>query len=144
MLSEEMIHDLIEGLQLIFEKNITQIILYGSVARQEESAESDIDIAVVVEKMQNPEIRKKFIEWNAEMDMKYNRIFSIIDIEKSNMDQWRDVLTALREKGRVQIFTNLINADAKLLNDNGFSLSDRAEVIPVALFVDIANMLSNS
>jgi len=29
------------------------------VARQEESAESDIDIAVVVEKMQNPEIRKK-------------------------------------------------------------------------------------
>lgn len=36
MLSEEMIHDLIEGLQLIFVKNITQIILYGSVARQEE------------------------------------------------------------------------------------------------------------
>ena len=92
MLSEEMIHDLIEGLQLIFEKNITQIILYGSVARQEESAESDIDIAVVVEKMQNPEIRKKFIEWNAEMDMKYNRIFSIIDIEKSNMDKWGDAL----------------------------------------------------
>ena len=92
MLSEEMIHDLIEGLQLIFEKNITQIILYGSVARQEESAESDIDIAVVVEKMQNPEIRKKFIEWNAEMDMKYNRIFSIIDIEKSNMDKWGDTL----------------------------------------------------
>lgn len=92
MLSEEMIHDLIEGLQLIFEKNITQIILYGSVAGQEESAESDIDIAVVVEKMQNPEIRKKFVEWNAEMDMKYNRIFSIIDIEKSNMDQWGDVL----------------------------------------------------
>ena len=49
MLSEEIIHDLIEGLQLIFEKNITQIILYVSVARQEESAESDIDIAVVVE-----------------------------------------------------------------------------------------------
>jgi len=26
------------------------------------------------------------------MDMKYNRIFSVIDIEKSNMDQWGDVL----------------------------------------------------
>ena len=62
------------------------------MARQEESVEGDIDIAVVVEKMQNPEIRKKFIEWNTEMDMKYNRIFSIIDIEKSNMDKWGDTL----------------------------------------------------
>ena len=92
MLSEEMIHDLVNGLRLIFAKNVTQIILYGSVARQEESAESDIDIAVVIEDIQNPEMRKKFIEWNSEMDMKYNRVFSIVDIEKENMDKWGDVL----------------------------------------------------
>ena len=93
MLSEEMIRDLVNGLQLIFAKNVTQIILYGSVARQEESAESDIDIAVIIiEEIQNPEIRKKFIEWNSEMDLKYNRVFSIVDIEKANMDKWGDVL----------------------------------------------------
>jgi len=92
MLSEEMLYDWIEGLRLIFEKNVIQIILCGSVARQEESAESDTDIAVIVEKKQNPEIRKKFIEWNAEMDMKYNRVFSIKDIEKANMDKWGDAL----------------------------------------------------
>lgn len=92
MLSEEMICDLVNGLQLIFAKNVTQIILYGSVARQEESAESDIDIAIIIEEIQNPETRKKFIEWNSEMDMKYNRVFSIVDIEKANMDKWGDVL----------------------------------------------------
>ena len=92
MLSEEMIHDLVNGLQLIFAKNVSQIILYGSVARQEESAESDIDIAIIIEDIQNPEMRKKFIEWNSEMDMKYNRVFSIVDIEKANMDKWGDVL----------------------------------------------------
>ena len=92
MLSKEMIRDLVNGLQLIFAKNVTQIILYGSVARQEESVESDIDIAVIIEEIQNPEIRKKFIEWNSEMDMKYNRVFSIVDIEKANMDKWGDVL----------------------------------------------------
>ena len=92
MLSEEMIHDLVNGLQLIFAKNVSQIILYGSVARQEESAESDIDIAIIIEDIQNSEMRKKFIEWNSEMDMKYNRVFSIVDIEKSNMDKWGDVL----------------------------------------------------
>ena len=87
-----MIQDLVSGLQLIFAKNVTQIILYGSVARQEESAESDIDIAIIIEEIQNPEMRKKFIEWNSEMDMKYNRVFSIVDIEKANMDKWGDVL----------------------------------------------------
>ena len=92
MLSEEMICDLVNGLQLIFAKNVTQIILYGSVARQEESTESDIDIAIIVEEIQNSDVRKKFIEWNSEMDMKYNRVFSIVDIEKANMDKWGDVL----------------------------------------------------
>ena len=38
--------------------------------------------------------------------------------EGKDIEQWRDVLTLLREKGRVQIFTNLINAKAKLINDN--------------------------
>lgn len=102
MISGEMLHDLVEGLQLIFAQSVTQIILYGSVARQEESAESDIDIAVIVEEIQNPEIRKKFVEWNAEIDMKYNRVFSIMDIEKVNMDKWGNVLPFyknIREEG---------------------------------------------
>lgn len=92
MLNEEMICDLVKGLQTIFAKNVTQIILYGSVARQEETEESDIDIAIIVENIQSAEIREKFIEWNSEMDMKYNRVFSIVDIEKANMDKWGDVL----------------------------------------------------
>ena len=92
MLSEEMIRDLVDGLQLIFAKNVTQIILYGSVARQEEGIESDIDIAIIIEETQNPEVRNKFIEWNSEMDMKYNRVFSIVDIEKANMDKWGNIL----------------------------------------------------
>lgn len=31
----------------------------------------------------------------------------------------------------------------KILNDNNYSLSDRAEVIPISLFVEIANMICN-
>ena len=92
MLNEEMTRDLVNGLQMIFAKNVIQIILYGSVARQEETEESDIDIAIIVENMQSAEIREKFIEWNSEMDMKYNKVFSIVDIEKTNMDKWGDIL----------------------------------------------------
>ena len=92
MLNEEMIRDLISGLREISDQNVSQIILYGSVARREETAESDIDIAIILDVAQASAIRERFIEWNSEMDMKYNRVFSIVDIEKSQMDKWGNVL----------------------------------------------------
>ena len=92
MLNEEMIRDLISGLREIFDQNVSQIILYGSVARREETGESDIDIAIILDVAQASAIRERFIEWNSEMDMKYNRVFSIVDIEKSQMDKWGNVL----------------------------------------------------
>ncbi len=72
MLNEEMTLDLIKGLREIFAQNVLQIILYGSVARREETAESDIDIAIIIDGIQVSSVRDKFIEWNSEMDMKYN------------------------------------------------------------------------
>ena len=92
MLNEEMIRDLICGLRELFAQNVSPIILYGSVARKEETAESDIDIAIIIDGEQASSIRDRFIEWNSEMDMKYNRVFSIVDIEKSQMDKWGNVL----------------------------------------------------
>ena len=92
MLNEEMICELVDGLRNIFEQNISQIILYGSVARHEETSESDIDIAIIIEEAPVSDIRDRFIEWNSEMDIKYNRVFSIIDIAKAQMDKWGNVL----------------------------------------------------
>lgn len=54
--------------------------------------------------MLNSEMRKKFIEWNSEMNMKYKWIFSIVVIEKANMDKRRDVFPfykCIREEGIV-------------------------------------------
>lgn len=96
MLSDEMVRELIDGLREIFAQNVLQIILYGSVARQEEVKESDIDIAIIVQAVPTESIRDRFIEWNSEMDMKYNRVFSIIDIEKSRIDEWGEILPFYR------------------------------------------------
>lgn len=104
MLSDEMVRELIDGLREIFAQNVLQIILYGSVARQEEVKESDIDIAIIVQAVPTESVRDRFIEWNSEMDMKYNRVFSIVDIEKSRMDEWGEILPFYRniqEKGVV-------------------------------------------
>lgn len=87
-----MFEELIRGLTNIFADDILMIILYGSVARKEETPESDIDVAIIIKKQMDEETRKKFISWSAEMDLKFDRIFSIIDIEKDKLDKWGNAL----------------------------------------------------
>ncbi len=92
MLNNEMKEELIKGLLEIFSGNIVSIILYGSVARNEATPESDIDIAVVVKKDMDEATREKFICWSADLDLQYERVFSIIDILEKNLQKWGKVL----------------------------------------------------
>lgn len=92
MLTHEMTSEIVSGLIDIFESNILEIILYGSVAREEETSESDIDIAIILKKGFNRETKEKFISWAASMDLKYGRVFSIIDIEQELYDKWNSIL----------------------------------------------------
>ena len=34
----------------------------------------------------------KFIDWVAELDLKYDRVFSIVDIEHEKFEKWRNIL----------------------------------------------------
>lgn len=67
MLSKEMREKLIWGLTDIFRNNIT------------------IDAT-----------KRRFLSWAADMDIRYERVFSIVDIEESNMKKWEDVLPFYR------------------------------------------------
>ena len=84
MLTDMMKDELVKGLLNLFHENLSMIILYGSVARNEATSESDIDIAIITKNDMNEEIRNKFICWSAEMDIRYDKIFSIIDIKEEN------------------------------------------------------------
>lgn len=92
MLTDMMKDELVKGLLNLFHENLSMIILYGSVARNEATSESDIDIAIITKNDMNEEIRNKFICWSAEMDIRYDKIFSIIDIKEENMKKWVEVL----------------------------------------------------
>ena len=85
MLAEDIKEELIRGLTDIFKNNITMIILYGSVARNEETDESNIDIAILVKDQMDRDTKKRFVSWAADMDLRYERVFSIVDIQESNM-----------------------------------------------------------
>jgi predicted nucleotidyltransferase len=88
--------ELVNGLLDIFSDNLVRIILYGSVARNENTDESDIDIAVIITNPISAEVRKSFISWNADMDLKYDCVLSIIDIENDKFETWKNVLPFYR------------------------------------------------
>lgn len=92
MLSDDMKEELVQGLTEIFQKNMSAIILYGSVARGEATDESDIDIAIVIKKEMDNQTKRRFISWAADMDIRYERVFSIVDIQEENMKKWERVL----------------------------------------------------
>lgn len=60
MLTDMMKDELVKGLLNLFHENLSMIILYGSVARNEATSESDIDIAIITKNDMNEEIRNKF------------------------------------------------------------------------------------
>lgn len=92
MLPDDMREELVRGLKGILKKNMTMIILYGSTARNEATDESDIDIAIIVKNQMDDETKRRFVSWTADMDIRYEKVFSIIDIQESNMEKWGSVL----------------------------------------------------
>ena len=93
MLTAVMKDELIKGLLEIFsDNNMEAIILYGSVSRNESTPESDIDIAIIMKKDMDDTVRERLSRWSADMDLRYDRVFSIIDIQKKNMQKWGNIL----------------------------------------------------
>ena len=92
MLMDEMKKELVRGLTDIFQNNISMIILYGSAARDEATNESDIDVAIIIKNKMDNQTKRRFISWAADMDIRYEKVFSIVDIQEDNMKKWGRVL----------------------------------------------------
>ena len=92
MLTNTMKEDLPQGVVDLFSDSILAIILYGSVARNDNTDESDIDIVIIIKNEMDDATKERFIHWSAELDLRYDRVFSIIDIQEENMEKWGNVL----------------------------------------------------
>ena len=92
MLTNTMKEYLPQGVVDLFSDSILAIILYGSVARNDNTDESDIDIVIIIKNEMDDATKERFIHWSAELDLRYDRVFSIIDIQEENMEKWGNVL----------------------------------------------------
>lgn len=92
MLTTQIIQELITGLTQLLGNQVHEIILYGSVARHEHTSESDIDIALILNNSLTSGQREQLIQWTSEFDLKYERVFSIVDIDLPKMTRWKNIL----------------------------------------------------
>ena len=88
--------EIIDGLLEIFGSSLLRIVLYGSVVRGTDTAESDIDIAIILDSEMDTGLNEQLVDFSVDLDLKYNRVFSIVDINNDNFAKWEKTLPFYR------------------------------------------------
>lgn len=87
----EILQNLTSELVDIFYQSVCSIILYGSVARGDETADSDIDIAVIV-KPYAKAMHDSMIDCVVDLELKYNKVLSVVLIDDEKYREWQDII----------------------------------------------------
>ncbi len=89
---QQMMYDeLVRGLLDILAEQTVQIVLYGSTARGTAEPESDIDIAIFLTRRPDAQQEDQLSALIVDLNLKYNKVFSVVDIDQETYLKWRSV-----------------------------------------------------
>lgn len=88
-MKEQMYDELVNGILSFLSEQVVRIVLYGSEARGTATPESDIDIAVFLNGRLTPRQEDLLSELIVDLDLKYDRVFSVVDIDQQTYMMWR-------------------------------------------------------
>ena len=71
---------------------LVSIVLYGSVARGANTEESDVDIALIMHGKLDFDTEDILSDFIVDMNLKYDKVFSVIDIDIRHFQKWIEVL----------------------------------------------------
>ena len=94
-LTEEMRDKLVSSICKIYGSNLVSIILYGSVARDASTDESDIDVAFIVTH-DDSELHDKMLDVIVDLNLEYDQLIAPSMIEAKVFNKWRKVLPYYR------------------------------------------------
>ena len=83
--------ELVEGILSILESQVIRIVLYGSVARGTNTAESDVHIALLLNGNLSRETEDKLSDLIVDLNLKYDIVLSVIDIDYEMFKKWEKV-----------------------------------------------------
>ena len=82
---------MIDDLKELLADYMDSIVIYGSYARGIQNEESDIDIAIFLEKTDS-DIRKTIIDCSSKYELELGKTLSIVDIDINKYGDWKDSL----------------------------------------------------
>lgn len=88
---DDMLRELVPGLVDIFHGSITNITLYGSVARGTQTEDSDVDIAVIA-KPYTKEMHDQMTDFVVDLELKYDKVLSVLLIDYEKFKEWEHVM----------------------------------------------------
>lgn len=83
--------ELVNGILDLMEHQVIRIVLYGSVARGTNTEESDVDVALFLKGSLDKDTEDKLSDLIVDMNLKYDKVFSVIDIDIDNFLKWEKV-----------------------------------------------------
>lgn len=90
-MDQNVLKELVNGILAIMESSVIQIVLYGSVARGTNTEESDIDVALMITGTLDKDTEERLSDFIVDMNLKYDKVFSVIDIDYENYKKWESV-----------------------------------------------------
>lgn len=87
----KILKELVDGILAIFDTQVIRIVLYGSYARGMNTPESDVDVALLLNGSLNRETENKLSDLVVDLNLKYDKVFSVIDIDYAVFQKWENV-----------------------------------------------------
>lgn len=91
-IEQSTLDELVNGILDIIGKCVNSIILYGSVVRGTANNDSDVDIALIINAPLSAPDDDRLIDFIVDMNLKYGKVFSVIDITDSDYKKWQNII----------------------------------------------------
>ena len=96
MTVHQALEQLVPGFVAIYGDLVESIVLFGSTARGTDSAESDVDIAVIVRAAVPKEIEERMLDLVVDPGLACNKVLSVVSIDQTRYAEWKDTLPFYR------------------------------------------------
>ena len=90
-IEQSALNELVNGILETLGRAVNAIILYGSVARGSSQNDSDVDIALIMNSPLSSADDDRLTDFIVDMNLKYGKVFSVIDIANSDYIKWREI-----------------------------------------------------
>ena len=84
----ELFGEVVEAILSVMGDDAVKIILYGSVARGDNTPESDVDIAVLSRRPYDWREREKLLDVTSPLGLKHGTLFSVKVIDEDKFNKW--------------------------------------------------------